>query len=57
MILRLIRRLLCKHQSLEFYFNIYGDHIIYSGDKRSCWRCNDCGKYVYSEKLNTEVDR
>lgn len=55
MIARFFRRLFCPHTDIGFVFNIYGDHIIYSGYMRSCWQCSKCGKYIYSEYLHDET--
>ncbi len=46
-----IRALRCTHR-YEWFRNIYGDEIIYSGYKRSVWRCRFCGKYRYEDHMH-----
>ncbi len=41
-----IHRLFCRHD-YSWLRNIYGDEIIYTGFKRSVWKCSKCGKYKY----------
>lgn len=54
--IKFIKRLRCKHDSLEFIRNIYGDEInMLSGTKntvRSIWKCKKCGKVIYKGYLN-----
>lgn len=52
--MNIIKRLLCRHEHKTCVTNFYGDMInrislrkVY----RSAWRCEDCGKIIYSEKL------
>lgn len=40
------RSLLCRHRSVSFVQNLYGDQIIEWGWKRSVWRCDRCGALV-----------
>lgn len=51
-----IKRLICKHESIEFIRNVYGDEIHFlSNDKitvRSIWKCKKCGKIIYKDRLN-----
>lgn len=46
-----IRSLFCTHR-YEWFRNIYGDEIIYSGYKRSLWRCRLCGRWRAEEYLH-----
>lgn len=41
-------RPLCSHRDRSWKRNIYGAEIEFSGYKRSIWRCNKCGKTLYS---------
>lgn len=41
-----LKRLFCRHSSIEFVRNIYGDEIIECGYKRSLWKCTHCGAVV-----------
>lgn len=60
MICNLIKRIRCKHDSLEFIRNVHGDEINYLSNYkrtvRSIWKCKKCGKIIYSSNLNTEYD-
>lgn len=49
---KILKRLTCKHTHQTFIRNIYGDEIIIAGYKRSIWKCNDCGKEIFSDELN-----
>lgn len=49
-----LKRLLCKHKSLNWIRNIYGDEIILRGYKRSAWRCEHCDKIFYKNKLESQ---
>lgn len=40
----------CQHD-LMFIKNIFGDEIIWSGYKRSIWKCTKCGKNKWNDKL------
>lgn len=55
MILRLIKRMRCKHQDLKCITNFYGDMInVISTHKkiyRSAWVCKDCGRIICKERL------
>lgn len=53
--MRLIKRLLCKHE-YEFLRNIYGDEINAAGGKRSWWRCRKCGKMQLREEFVTNLE-
>lgn len=52
--LKLIKRLLCKHEGRTFVRNLYGDQIIHAGYKRSEWRCIKCGAWVWEDALHKE---
>lgn len=49
----IFKKLFCKHKSIEFCGNIYGDLIDnYSTLKRvnrSAWRCAECGKMFFDD--------
>ena len=54
---RFLKQLFCKHESLNFVRNIYGDEInavsvtkIY----RSWWECSNCGKWIPKPELMPE---
>jgi len=47
----IIKRILCKHLYREKIRTIHGDEIIRI-NMRSEWICMDCGKFMYSKKLN-----
>lgn len=47
------RNLFCRHE-WRFIRNVYGDEIIYSGYKRSIWRCYKCQKHTYKDELHKE---
>lgn len=51
--MRLIRRLLCKHEYV-WVRNIYGDEINHAGGNRSWWRCRKCGTWVLGARLHEE---
>ena len=42
-----LKMIFCKHRSLRFVRNIYGDEIIFrcAGRYRSVWVCNRCGSF------------
>ena len=47
----MLRKILCKHNDVEFIRNIYGDEINQLSGKnivRSIWRCKNCGRIIYS---------
>ena len=46
-----IRWLFCRHPNYEFVRNIYGDEIILRGWKRSIYRCEICGHYIFKDEL------
>ncbi len=46
-----LRNLFCRHSNLDFVRNIYGDEIIELGNKRSQWKCRNCGSTVYRDNL------
>lgn len=46
-----IKSLFCKHD-YKHESNIHGDFIVYTGYKRSIWKCTKCNKYKYSNSLN-----
>lgn len=48
------KRLFCRHTELDFVRNIHGDEIIYSGWKRSVWRCKHCTTYKLQDQLHKE---
>lgn len=52
--LKLIKRLLCKHERLAFVRNLYGDQIIMVGYKRSEWKCQNCGAWVWKDRLHDD---
>lgn len=54
--MRLIRKLFCRHKEQTFVRNIYAEEIIRSGYKRSKWKCNNCGKYLLHSDLKRGVD-
>ena len=51
----LFKRLTCNHQNKECLTNFGGDMInivsTYKKIYRSAWECHECGKIIYSEKL------
>lgn len=52
--MKIIKRILCKHENLDFVRNIYGDEINRISLKyiyRSKWVCKDCGKTIYKSEL------
>lgn len=49
------KRFTCKHTNQTFIRNIYGDEINWTGGKRSIWKCDDCGKVIFSDELNRSV--
>lgn len=53
----IFKKLLCKHENIEFCGNIYGDLIDhYSTSRyinRSAHRCADCGRMFFSESFGT----
>lgn len=49
--IRLIKRLLCKHEYIRTR-TIHGDEIIHRNFMRSEWECRHCGKWKYSKHLN-----
>ena len=51
--MRLIRRLLCKHEYV-WVRNIYGDEINHVGGHRSWWRCRKCGSWALGTHLHEE---
>lgn len=51
MIKKIIKRLKCKHDNLKTITNIHGDAInIFNS--RSWKVCKDCGKHIWSKKLD-----
>ena len=42
----IFKQLVCKHD-WEFKFNLHGDAVIYSGYKRTAYRCKKCGQYKF----------
>lgn len=50
---------MCKHKSIEFIRNVYGDEInVLSSDRmivRSIWKCKNCGKIIYKGRLNDKL--
>lgn len=53
-ITNMIQRIFCKHESLTFVRNIYGDEInrvCLKHTYRSIWRCDKCGKIFYKHSL------
>lgn len=50
----LIKRLFCKHKHPTFVRNLYGDQIILAGYKRSQWKCQDCGAWIFKGRLHDE---
>ena len=51
MTMKIIKRLFCRHNNIEFIRNIYGDEIN-TADARSVWKCKYCGKILYKDELN-----
>lgn len=52
--MKIIKRILCKHENLDFVRNIYGDEINWISTKhlyRSIWVCRECGKIIYKGEL------
>lgn len=47
-----IRRLFCKHASLTFVRNVYGDEIIACDYMRSIWKCQECGVVLHRADLH-----
>jgi hypothetical protein len=48
----LLKRLFCRHRSLQFVRNIHGDEIREHGWARSLWRCADCQAVVSRDDFN-----
>lgn len=46
-----LRRLLCRHQDMDFEYNLYGDQINAHAGMRSVWRCK-CGREVWKGELH-----
>ncbi len=44
--MKLLRRLFCRHQHVEVVRGIYGDEINIVGGKRWLCECRDCGAKV-----------
>lgn len=56
----MLRKILCKHNDIEFVRNIYGDEINQVSGKnivRSIWRCKHCGRIIYKGNLYMENDK
>jgi hypothetical protein len=53
--LKLIKRLFCRHSESTFVRNIYGDEIIEWGYKRSIWRCKKCGALHGKSELKKDA--
>lgn len=53
-LIKLIKRIFCKHKKGEFIRNIYGDEIIFNTPNysRSVWSCEKCDGVFYSKELN-----
>lgn len=53
-----LKRLFCRHKNKKCITNLYGDVVnMLSTDKhiyRSVWKCTNCGKCFYSEKLDPD---
>lgn len=56
--IKLFKKLLCNHESLEFVRNIYGDEINFISPPnktiRSIWKCKNCGKIFYKSNLKLD---
>lgn len=55
--IKILKRLKCKHKHLRLIRNVYGDEINALSTKktiRSIWKCIDCGKTIYSGHLHIE---
>lgn len=53
----MLRKILCKHNDVEFIRNIYGDEINQLSGKntvRSIWKCKNCGRIIYKGNLCIE---
>lgn len=48
--IKLIKRMLCKHKNLKFIRNIYGDEINLTGG-RSWWVCTSCDRCKVKDSL------
>ena len=57
MLRKLIIQALCKHKNhyQTFVRDIYGDEINLL-DARSIWKCDCCGRVIYSDKLVLPVN-
>lgn len=55
----LAKRWQCIREGHNYRFtrNIYGDEIIWSGGKRSIWRCRHCGGSDYRDTLFSDEER
>lgn len=56
---KMLRKISCKHNDIEFIRNIYGDEINQLSGKntvRSIWRCKNCGRIIYKGKPYMEND-
>ena len=56
MMIKIVKRILCKHENQSAITNFHGDAINAFGC-RSWRRCNDCGKISKSEYLDKQCDR
>ena len=55
-----IKRLKCNHQNKKCLTNVCGDYILvvssWSKIYRSIWECQDCGKIIRSEYLDSDCN-
>jgi len=51
-LIKFIRSLFCRHKSITFIRNIYGDEINHAGGKRSVWMCDGCKWPIYKNTLH-----
>ena len=48
--MNILKRIFCKHE-WEFFQNLYGDHIIWSGLKRTEYICPKCGATKFYDEF------
>ena len=49
--MNIFSKFFCRHKTIKFHRNIYGDEINRCDGKRSWWYCDDCGKFLLKDNL------
>lgn len=49
---KVLKRLFCNHKKLKFIRNIYGDEVNIKNGTRSIWKCENCGKLIFKDKIH-----